>query len=200
MFFFGGDQKKDIILFCSKLKTMNPRINITGLNDYSVNEFGEVFSHIKDRWMRPVITGSGYVQYGLTNSITKKMETHLAHRLVAVSFIPKKSPKQKNVIHIDRNRSNNHTSNLKWSTREQLACMHGDYRNQYYSESRPVIARTAQYMANANAKTRRIQLLKDGNTIECGSVVDAADKLHTYRENIYRALKNGSKINGYSII
>ena len=43
------------------------------------------------------------------------------HRLVAEAFLKQKSPKHEFVLHLDHNRSNNSSSNLKWATqKEQL--------------------------------------------------------------------------------
>lgn len=41
------------------------------------------------------------------------------HRLVADAFLRQPTPKHKFVIHLDHNKSNNHASNLKWTTLEQ---------------------------------------------------------------------------------
>jgi choline kinase len=41
------------------------------------------------------------------------------HRLVAEAFLKQPTAKHKFVIHLDHNKSNNHSSNLKWTTLEQ---------------------------------------------------------------------------------
>jgi hypothetical protein len=64
---------------------------------------------IKTKKVRPVYIGNGYP----TTKINKK--TTLIHRLLALTFIP--NPDNKPLIdHIDRNRSNNKISNLRWAS------------------------------------------------------------------------------------
>jgi hypothetical protein len=41
-------------------------------------------------------------------------------KLVATYFIPKTSEDQVYVLHLDRDRANDHVSNLKWATREEM--------------------------------------------------------------------------------
>lgn len=48
-----------------------------------------------------------------------KKTTRYIHKLVAQHFIPKDSADQKYVIHKDYEKDNNHTSNLRWTTKEQ---------------------------------------------------------------------------------
>src|SRR3954471_10792797 len=47
--------------------------------------------------------------YGVKKSL-------FAHRLVAEAFLKKKSPKHSFVLHLDHNRRNNSSDNLKWAT------------------------------------------------------------------------------------
>ena len=48
-----------------------------------------------------------------------KMRTFLIHHLVAEMFIPREDESLDSVLHIDGNKRNNHTSNLKWVTRKE---------------------------------------------------------------------------------
>ena len=62
----------------------------------------------------------GYHSFSLYDPIEKTMKKFYAHVLVAYAFIPRVDGKTE-VDHIDRNRSHNYVSNLRWANRvEQL--------------------------------------------------------------------------------
>jgi len=76
---------------------------------YSVNEEGDVFSHIRGRKLKPWISGGGYYYVNLAG------KSKLVHRLVAEAFLPDFLDKPQ-VNHIDGNKLNNHISNLEMVT------------------------------------------------------------------------------------
>jgi len=83
---------------------------INGLGGrYSVDEDGNVFSHISGRKLKPGITSWGYYHVTLAGKNRK------VHRLVAEAFLPDFLGKPQ-VNHIDGNKQNNHISNLEMST------------------------------------------------------------------------------------
>jgi len=73
---------------------------------YSVDEDGNVFSHIKGIRLKPGISGAGYYYVDLAGKSRK------VHRLVAEAFLPDFLDKPQ-VNHIDGNKQNNHISNLE---------------------------------------------------------------------------------------
>lgn len=87
--------------------------------NYECSNFGHFRRINKDkrcdkyRYFKGVISGRGYIQLSIPN-----LSTQLAHRVIASIFIP--NPQNKPQInHIDRNRINNHVSNLEWTTQKE---------------------------------------------------------------------------------
>jgi len=82
--------------------------DIPTYENYQISKCG-IVRHKETKKVKPVYIGNGYP----TTHINKK--TAYIHRLLALAFIP--NPDNKPLIdHIDRNRSNNKISNLRWAT------------------------------------------------------------------------------------
>lgn len=89
---------------------------------YEVSTNGRVKSFAIDKENGRIIRGGNVGGY---KSITVKfggdiVRQFYVHRLVAETFIEKKSQDQYYVIHLDYNKQNNHISNLEWATEEEL--------------------------------------------------------------------------------
>lgn len=81
--------------------------------DYDIYEDGKVYSYYWNKFLIGDITKHGYLQYTL--SINGKRTRIKAHQLVATLFIDKPTSDKKMVVnHKDRNKLNNHYSNLEW--------------------------------------------------------------------------------------
>ena len=94
--------------------------SICGFTDYEISNVGRVKSlkHGKERILKDRPDGSGYFQVVLC--IDGKEISHKVHRLVATAFIPNLTPEETPIIdHIDRVRTHNNVSNLRWVNKSQ---------------------------------------------------------------------------------
>jgi len=84
--------------------------------DYLVYEDGRVFSKKSRKMLKTCINRGGYHTVGLCKD--GKDKHFKVHRLVAIAYIPNPDNKPQ-VDHIDRVRTNNHVSNLRWATNQE---------------------------------------------------------------------------------
>ena len=91
---------------------------VAGFSNYTVCRHGNVVNDEKKTVLKGTIDKTGgYRYYHIKNDegVKKRM---LGHRLVALALIP--NPEQKEMVdHIDRNKLNNHISNLRWATNSE---------------------------------------------------------------------------------
>lgn len=80
-------------------------------NRYKISDMGRIYSILTSRLLTLRINSGGYKTTNLTNKNGKQIQK-LVHRLVAHNFIGN-IPKKKVVDHIDRNKLNNNTTNLR---------------------------------------------------------------------------------------
>lgn len=86
-------------------------------NKYAVSNLGRIASFEKTVDDGQILNGSvigGYKTMSLrTGEIS---QTLYIHKVVAENFVEKKNPKQKLVIHLDHDKTNNKAKNLSWAT------------------------------------------------------------------------------------
>ena len=87
---------------------------ITGYENYSVSNFGNVKNNYTGRILKPGIDKKGYLFVILSGEIKK---TFKIHRLVAQAFIP--NLYKPIVDHIDNDRANNCVDNLRYVTNQE---------------------------------------------------------------------------------
>ena len=86
-------------------------MDITDYPNYLIYDDGRVYNKKTERFLKHSLGIEGYYLINLCKN--GKQKTFNIHRLVALHYL--ESVEGKNIIdHIDRNKTNNHISNLRW--------------------------------------------------------------------------------------
>lgn len=101
------------------------RLKIEGMakNEvFDISNYGRIKSFKVNPEEGNIIKGSTLKGYKILNIKLEngKRTTKYVHKLVAENFIPKDDDQQQYVIHLDFDKNNNHTENLKWVTKETM--------------------------------------------------------------------------------
>lgn len=152
-------------------------LTIFGFNDYEVNPSGVIRIKGTNNILKWRLDENGYCKVDLVKG--GKQFTIRVHRIVATAFInnPEKKPQ---VNHIDRCRTNNHVSNLEWSTAKE---------NINHS------IRQGQRWGNMK-KTPVVAILANGEKKEFESRKIAADFFNTDQRRICQSVASGGKHKG----
>lgn len=84
-----------------------------------ISDYGRIFSTHTGKILSEIDNGNGYKTIRIRNNKNGRYKHHYLHRLVAKYFICDNADNNMQVNHIDRNRANNHFSNLEWVTPKQ---------------------------------------------------------------------------------
>lgn len=98
------------------IQESNKLIAVIEALGYFIRNDGVVFSKQTKKPLKMSIGKTGYYKTIIYND--GKSKTYVAHRLVALKYIPNPSGYPE-VNHIDGNKLNNHYKNLEWCTRSQ---------------------------------------------------------------------------------
>jgi hypothetical protein len=91
-----------------------------GTNKYQISNLGNVRGYKGDKPLIPGIVSCGYCQVRICKDGVYK--NAYVHRLVAEHFLEKPEEGRNIVDHIDRNKTNNCVSNLRWVTPSENGC------------------------------------------------------------------------------
>jgi len=91
-------------------------MNIKDYEDYLIFEDGGVLSIKTNKFLKPGKTPNGYLFVHLYKN--GKSKPFKIHRLVGLHYIPN-SYNKPFIDHIDRDKTNNDISNLRWATRSE---------------------------------------------------------------------------------
>ena len=86
-------------------------MEINGYPNYLIYEDGRVWSKTSNKFLKPSLSRKGYCILNFRNF--KNPKSHRVHRVVALHYIPNPN-NYPQIDHIDRNKTNNHISNLRW--------------------------------------------------------------------------------------
>lgn len=90
---------------------------LNGFSRYTICRHGNVVNDETKKILKGSLDKDGYRRYYL-RSDEGTIKNMSGHRLVALAFIP--NPEQKQMVdHGDRNKLNNHISNLRWATNSE---------------------------------------------------------------------------------
>jgi hypothetical protein len=99
---------------------------IEGYENYEVSTFGNVRSINTDRILKPRTDKDGYLIVGLYKDKIRKL--FRIHRLVGIAFIENSNNKAC-IDHIDRNKVNNNSLNLRWASQSENNKNKSIYKN-----------------------------------------------------------------------
>lgn len=138
------------------------KTTIPNFSNYTITECGRVYNKNTNVEVSQVL--SGVPQYYYVNVYNDKRERKLkrVHTLVAITYIP--NPDNKDYVdHIDQDKLNNHTSNLRWVTREENS---RNMKSNVYITLGGEVQVLKDYCINRNEYVYYFRWLKDLDTYE----------------------------------
>lgn len=171
-------------------------INIPGLEQYEITEDGQVYSHIKKRWLKPIINSCGYIMYSLFNSSLNKRKFHMVSRLVAYTYVSDPPTEKHEVDHIDHNRQNNHYTNLQWLTKSEniLRSFKENKRASYWQGKTKIPHSIETRILMSNAKKKKVEVYQWGKYLKTYESIELlCDGLGFCRRTFNRIL-NGENV------
>ena len=142
---------------------------ISGFPNYMISSCGRVMNIRTFKVLRPGINSSGYLHVCLSKDANQSFKT--IHRLVANAFILNLTDLPC-VDHIDRNKLNNHISNLRWCSKRQ--------NNQNRSKRKNTTSVYKGICFDKKANKWRARIKHNGQRINLGYYTDESDAGRAY--------------------
>ena len=87
---------------------------------FKISNYGRVINCKQENvFLTKEVFINGYQTISLKQEVNKKTTSRYVHKLVAQHFLEKENDEQIFVIHLDYNKKNNVTDNLKWATKRE---------------------------------------------------------------------------------
>ena len=163
---------------------------------YTINSDGTVFDKDNKRFLRPIQTNLGHIQYRMI--VGGKSKKVLAQRLVAEKYLPT-TQSNMDIRHRDHNNANNNQSNLIWVTRRDvvLAGRNGDWHQSYNKEMHRMDSLPIELTTQPNQSLKPIQVT--GRKIErFTSLTHCCSELNLSRTSVFRSIKSNRTHKGYN--
>ena len=145
-------------------------MEIIGYPNYLIYEDGRVWSNNVKRFLKPGLGGHGYYNVSLRNNKIKR--THTIHRLIAQHYIPNPN-NYPTVDHIDRCRTNNNISNLRWASRDMQIKNRAPSKNYKISKNNKSGHKYIYYDNTRNKWLFRIRLNRIDKRKQLDNKIDA---------------------------
>jgi hypothetical protein len=98
-------------------------MELENYTNYILYKDGKVWSKKTNRFLKSWVSKNGYVKVCLSQLKDKQLTKQFyIHRLLAKYYIPNDDKEKKYIDHIDRNKTNNELTNLRWVTHSENMC------------------------------------------------------------------------------
>jgi len=172
-------------------------LNISTIQQYyDITEDGQVWTKVKNRWLKPHNNVYGYIFYHINKGVDHSVCV-FAHTLVALKYIGPPPVKGMEIDHKDENKANNHWTNLQWVTHSfNILKSYKQGRTHYWKDKTRPSPAIATRLKMADAKNKKILYKSASQEIIFNSIEDAASRLSTYRKKIYNRIRDGRPVGG----
>ncbi len=156
---------------------------------YIIFRDGSIYGQQRNKWLKPQYNNAGYVCYFIVNKWL------FAHRLVYSAFSGEISP-NKEVNHIDMDKTNNYIDNLEQVTHKENI-IKARQNKQWTAGRTPGYKHSEETKSKMAAKKLKQIAVEDmqGNTIEVfNSVHDLLTSHNWYRRKFNRIMKDNNGI------